>query len=366
MPTLSEILDALFTIAPPQLASPEDNVGLQVGDPAQEVTRAVVALDVSRGAIRHAKRRGAQLLLTHHPLLFHPLRSVALDSYIGRLVADALGAGVAIVAMHTNLDYAPGGVNDRLAQTLGLTQVRPLLPWGKGSLVKLAVFVPQADQEKVRAALCSAGAGQIGNYRDCSFRAPGTGTFRPLPGAHPSLGRIGDLEQVPEDRLEVLVERQRLAEVLQALRATHPYEEIAYDIYPLDNFLPGAGRGRIGSLRRKTSLQSFAAKAKRLLSADQVRIVGEGKRAIQTVAVCSGSAREMVAVAKRARADLLVAGEIPHHERIEAADIGLALIELGHGPSERPAVWLLADSLKKLFGANLEVITYDPENAGAR
>jgi len=364
MVRLAEIVEALFDLAPPELASEGDNSGLQVGDLKARVSRAIVALDVSTNLIRQARAQRAQLAVVHHPLIFTPLKSISADSYPARMAMEAIRAGLAIVAMHTNLDYAPRGVNDRLAETLGLKEVRPLLPWGKGGLLKLVVFVPQESQGRVRRAMCEAGAGEIGNYRACSFRSAGTGTFRAQEGAHPSIGKVGRMEEVAEDRLEVLVEKHCLPRVLKAMLAAHPYEEAAYDLYPVENFSPGAGRGRVGRLPRSLSLKSLARRAEEALNAKQVRITGDPGRKITTVAVSSGSARGMVEAARRMNADALLAGEIPHHERLEAADDGLGVIELGHGPSERPAVWVLAEWLEQAFGKRLEVIRYDPGEVG--
>jgi len=360
MAKVAEIIDALFALAPSQLAAEGDNIGLQVGDPAAEVRKAIVGIDVTAALIRKARASRAQLAVVHHPLIFSPLSCLSLDSYPSRLVAEALRAHLAIVTMHTNLDFAPGGVNDRLAQVAGLQDVRPLSPWGKGSLLKVVVFVPLQSQARVRQAMAAAGAGEIGKYRECSFRAPGTGTFRPLPGAHPRSGKVGRLEEVREERLEVLVERPRLAGVLEAMKAAHPYEEAAYDVYPLENYFPGAGEGRVGRLTRSISLKTFAGRVKKSLKAGPVQITGEPDCRITKVAVGAGSVRGMVEAARRVGAEALLAGEIPHHERLEAQEEGLAVIEAGHEASERPAVWVLAEWLEKAFANRLKVIRFEP------
>jgi len=359
MPKVAEIIDALFALAPSQLAAEGDNIGLQVGHPAAEVRKAIVGIDVTDALVRKARAGRAQIAVVHHPLIFSPLSRLSLDSYPSRLVAEALRADLAIVAMHTNLDFAPGGVNDRLAQTAGLRDVRPLTPWGKGNLLKVVVFVPAESQAQVRQAMAAAGAGEIGKYRECSFRAPGTGTFRPLPGAHPVLGKVGNLEEVREERLEVLVEKPRLAGVLEAMKAAHPYEEVAYDVYPLENCFPGAGEGRVGRLTRSISLKTFASRVRKSLNAGHVQITGEPDGRITRVAVGAGSVRGMVEAARRVGAEALLAGEIPHHERLEAEEEGLGVIEAGHEASERPAVWVLAEWLEKAFANRLKVIRFE-------
>ncbi len=361
MPALAEIIEALFAFAPPGLAAEGDNNGLQVGDPASEVSRVVAALDVTSGLIREARTRRAEAVVVHHPLIFHPLNSLSFDSHPARLVTQAVRANLGVVSMHTNLDFAPGGVNDRLAETVGLRDVRPLAPCGRGSLVKLTVFVPLESQDSVRRAMSNAGAGRIGKYSECAFGTEGIGTFRPLEGAQPAIGKTGQLEKASEARLEMLVEKHRFTEVLQAMLAAHPYEEVAYDVYSLENTFSGAGRGRLGELPGSVSLKALASRIGRLLKSGWVRTTGELDRKIRTVAVAAGSVREMVNTAKRAGADVLLAGEIPHHERLEALDEDLGVIEAGHGPSERPAVWVLEEWLKKAFGKRLKVISYDPE-----
>ena len=362
MPKLAEIIESLFELAPAELASEGDNVGLQVGDPAARIDRVLVALDVTAGLIRQARASRAQLLVVHHPLIYAPLRNIIPDSYPAKLAMEAIRANLAIVSMHTNLDYAPGGVNDRLAETVGLKGIRPLRPWGKGSLVKVAVFVPPEDQAQVRQAMCEAGAGAIGAYRECSFRIAGTGTFKPLEGAHPALGKVGKLEEAAEERLELLVGKARLPMVLQAMLAAHPYEEPAYDIYPLENFYAGAGQGRIGELPKATTLKAFAALVKHRLQAEVIRITGKPDKQVKIVAVGSGSARGLVETVRKAGAEVFLTGEIPHNERLEAEDAGLGVIEAGHGPSEKPAVWVLEDWLKKAFGSKLKAIIYEPVN----
>ena len=363
MPTLREIIKALFDLAPVELASEGDNVGLQVGDPDTRIDRVLVALDVTAGLIHKARDQDIQLAVVHHPLIYSPVRSITPDSHPAKLAIEAIRANLAIVTMHTNLDYAPGGVNDRLAETVGLKEIRPLRPWGKHSLVKVVVFVPEENQTKVRRAMCDAGAGEIGAYRECSFRTGGAGTFRPLEGANPAIGKVGKLEEAAEERLELLVGKSRLPMVLQAMIAAHPYEEPAYDIYPLDNYFPGAGQGRIGKLPQSISLKALAAQIGRLLNTELIRTTGKSNKKIMTVAVCSGSARGFVETARQAGADALLAGEIPHHERLEAEDEGLGVIEAGHGPSEKPAVWVLDKWLKKAFGSKLKVMKYEPDGS---
>jgi dinuclear metal center YbgI/SA1388 family protein len=360
MPSVAEITRSLFDFAPPELATPGDNCGLQVGDPKARVRRLLLALDVTPDLIAAARRRRAEMAIVHHPLIFTPLLRVAADCYTGSMVLQAAAAKLTILALHTNLDYTPGGLNDRLGELAGAGRLRPLLPLGAGSLIKLAVFVPRENQAKVREAMSRAGAGQLGNYSDCSFRASGVGTFKPLAGAEPAIGKVGSLEEVAEDRLEMLVEKYRLPEVLAAMKASHPYEAIAYDLYSLENPREGAGIGRIGDLIAPVSLKSLAGRVSRKLQAPVMRLDGEAKAIIRRLAVGCGSVRGLVSPARQAGAEALLVGEIPHQDRLQAEAEGLAVIEMGHEASERPGVWLLQEKLKQAFPKGLELIPYEP------
>jgi dinuclear metal center YbgI/SA1388 family protein len=317
-------------------------------------------LDVTPGLIAQAHRLGAQMAVVHHPVIFTPISSLTTNTHPERLLRQTIKADLTILSLHTNLDYAAGGLNDRLGEIAGLKTLKPLLPLKTKSLIKLAVFVPKENQAKVREAMSRAGAGQLGNYSDCSFRTPGTGTFKPLVGANPAIGKVGALEEVAEDRLEMLVEKHRLPEVLTAMKAAHPYEVIAYDLYSLENEREGAGIGRIGDLAAPASLRALAVRIGKKLQAPVLRLTGEGGRKIRRLAVGCGSVRGLLEPAIKAGAEALLAGEIPHHERLQAEAEGLGVIEMGHEASERPAVWLLAEKLHQAFPKGLEVISYEP------
>jgi len=360
MPSAAEITQALYNFAPPELATEGDNIGLQVGDPKTKIKRVIVGLDATPGLVEYARRLGAQMAVVHHPVIFIPLLSLTTGSYPERLLRQAVKADLTILSLHTNLDYAAGGLNDRLGEIAGLKKLQPLLPLKTKSLIKLAVFVPKENQAKVREAMSRAGAGQLGNYADCSFRASGIGTFKPLTGAEPAIGKIGALEEVAEDCLEMLVEKHRLPEVLAAMKAAHPYEAIAYDLYALENQRPETGIGRIGDLPAPIALKALAGRVSRKLQAPILRLIGEGNRKIRRLAVGCGSVRGLLEPAIKAEAEAFLAGEIPHHERLQAEAEGMAVIEMGHEASERPAVGLLAEKLQQAFPKGLEVFSYQP------
>lgn len=341
--TVADVLGALEQRAPARLAEDWDNVGLQVGNPQGPVRRVLTALEVTDAVLAEAVSLQADLVVSHHPLIFRPLRHVRLDDPVAQRVARALQAGVAVAALHTNFDIARGGLNDLLAAEIGLRKVTVLDNVRPEAVFKLAVFVPATHLEAVHEAVCGAGAGHIGKYSDCTFRVPGTGTFRPLPGADPYLGEIGEREEAAEVRLETIVPEGRLEPAIRAMLAAHPYEEVAYDVFRLDN--PGVpqGLGCLGSLPETIGLQQLAELVRDRLGLSYVRVAGDPRRGVRTVAVCGGAGASVIPAAVRAGADVLITGDLKHHDADGALDRGLALIDAGHFGTEKLAgKWLAA------------------------
>ncbi len=332
-PKVADIVGIINKIAPVTLAETWDNPGLQIGDPAADVSRIMVALDPTPDVVDSAIAASCQLLVTHHPLIFKPLKSISTATPHGALIQKAIRAGVSIVTLHTNYDIADGGLNDLLARKIGLSQCVPLKVTTTCELVKLVVFVPMNHLEKLRSALFPFAAIQ-GNYRDCSFAADGVGTFTPLDGAEPYVGEVGVLAEVPEERFELLVPRFQVSRVVKALLAAHPYEEPAFDIYPLLNDGEKLGLGRIGHLPQSLTLAEYAGQLKIVLSAPALRYVGDPTATISKVALCSGSGSSLLREAVRSGADVLVTGDVKYHEARDAEDQGLALIDAGHFPTE--------------------------------
>lgn len=284
-PIISDIARALETWAPPGSAQSYDNVGLQVGDARRSVARALIALDLTPAVLEEAKRQDATLIITHHPLIFSPLRTVTAGRFVNTLALRLAEAGVALYSIHTNLDAAPGGVSFALAEHLGLANVRFLDTFDE-SLYKLATFIPADHLDTVRAALAKAGAGRIGAYEACAFAQPGTGYFRPGAGADPFIGEAGGaLETVDEIKLEVEVARWDLQRVLHALRTAHPYEEVAYDVYPVEQKYSQAGLGAIGTLPEPMSLSEFLHRVAERLDAGSLRYAGDPSAQVQKIAV---------------------------------------------------------------------------------
>lgn len=344
--TVRDITRALDRLAPPALTESWDNVGLLVGDAAQPVRTVVVALDASPVVLAQAAEAGAELLVTHHPLIFTPLKRLTEDGGIGTLVRQLVCQNCSLYAVHTNLDSAPGGLNAYVADLLGLCETRPLISSTARPLLKLVVYVPEAHVDAVRAAIAAAGAGHIGNYAECSFGAPGTGTFRPGDATNPYIGTPGELEKVDEVRLETVVPKPALGAVLTAMTAAHPYEEVAYDLLPLENAWPDAGIGRIGVLDATTA-GAFRDRVADVLGTTRLSLAGPADRPVRTVALCTGSGGDFLGAAQSSGADLYLTGEVKHHAALLARQANIAVLDAGHYPTERPAVNLLAGYLER-------------------
>jgi dinuclear metal center YbgI/SA1388 family protein len=336
-PKVSDVLGIINRLAPFALAEEWDNAGLQVGNPSAFAGKIMVALDAGKSAVEAAVAAGCQLLLTHHPMIFRPLKKISTADPLGRLIALALSNDLAIIALHTNFDIAEGGVNDLLSERLGVSGCKPLKVTVVDELVKLCVFVPKGHEEEVMNALFSF-SGFIGNYSDCSFQTVGVGTFKPLKGAEPFLGEIGKREYAEESRIEVLLRKADVNAAVRSLIAVHPYEEPAYDLYPLMNKGKADGMGRMGELPAAITLSEFAATVKERLELDGVRFVGAANRKVKKIAMCGGSGISLMRDALNQGADVMVTGDVKYHEAREAEDLGLALVDAGHFGTERPMI----------------------------
>ncbi len=358
--TVHDICDALDALAPPALAYEWDRSGLAIGNPATEVTRVLIALTVTRRAFQAARRARAQMIVSHHPPIWEPLRALRTDDPGIRLCTDIAAAGMAAYAAHTNLDLAPGGVNDVLAERLGLAAPEPLLPAPHVNWLKLVAFVPESHAGAMRQAVCDAGAGQLGEYTHCTFSASGTGTFLPGSKAHPYAGRKGRLSEVPELRFETLVPEHLIEPVLSALKSVHPYEEPAYDIIALKNLHHAVGLGVRGTLDVSMKLDDFARRVRRALAVSHVRVAGALRKRIKSVAVIGGAgAKEAARLSSDV--DVLVTGDVGYHDVLAAQQRDLAIIDAGHAGTEKWIVPHLAACLRKKLGA-IKISTYaEPE-----
>ncbi|WP_305091767.1 Nif3-like dinuclear metal center hexameric protein [Prescottella sp. R16] len=339
VPTLDDVIAALEAAYPPALAESWDSVGLVAGDPADEVRKVVVAVDATEAVVDEALATGAQLLLVHHPLLLRGVDTVGAHTPKGALLHRLIRGGCALYSAHTNADRADPGVSDALAAALGLVDTRPLVPIPDRATDKWVVTVPATDTVRVREALFAAGAGELGDYRDCSWTVTGDGQFRPMPGANPALGSVGAVEHVREDRVEVIAPRTARTRLLSALRAAHPYEEPAFDVFETVDFPGRRGLGRIGTLPQPTTLRAFTARVADALPRTEwgVRAAGDPDRIVQTVAVCGGSGDSLLATVSRLGADAYVTADLRHHPADEHLRTGgPALVDVAHWASEQP------------------------------
>lgn len=354
MTNVREMAEAVERLAPGSLAEDWDNCGLQVGDPEAEVSRALVALTPLPEVFEEAEVSGVDFLLFHHPLIFRALKSLDTASYPGDLLARAVRTGKAVYAAHTSYDAAPGGVSVALADALGLVGPHEVVS-PRGSLSKLVVFVPEGRVDGVAMALGSAGAGVIGDYRQCTFRTPGTGTFLPGDSSDPYLGEKGRLEKAPEIRLETVVPAHAAGRAAAAATEAHPYEETALDIYPVEGHPEGCGYGRIGTLP-----QALTPEELRKYVSDRLgfpaRLVADptpGHR-IERVAVLGGSGGSFIPELAR-RADAYVTGDLDYHDALLAEFLGLTAIDAGHAATELPSLEPLARRLAELVDVPIEV-----------
>ncbi len=347
---VSDLVGIINRFAPFAHAEEWDNVGLQVGDPAAPVSRIAVALDGERAAVEFAIAQGCSLLLTHHPFIFSPLKKISLADPAGSLVALALRHDLAVISLHTNYDVAAGGMNDLLAERLGVVRCGHLRTAGWDELAKLVVYVPTGHEETLLEALFPH-CGVVGNYRDCSFRTAGTGTFRPLEGAQPFIGEVGKREAAQESRLELLVRRDSAAAAVAALHKAHPYEEPAYDLVPLMNRGAARGLGRIGYLERETTLEQFAREVAERLGCGSLRYAGAPDRRVRKVALCGGSGMSLLREAHRQGADVIVTGDAKYHEARSAEELGIAIVDAGHFATESLMVEGVAEVMRRELSA---------------
>lgn len=364
----SDLAGVVDAVAPFKLAEEWDNVGLQAGRPGQPVGRVLVALEATPAVVAEARRRGADALLLHHPVIFRPLRNLVESSPAVEIAAECLRAGIALVIAHTNYDAVPHGTNGELADRLGLVDRKTLFPVSPpGRAFKIAVFTPCAAAAAVIDAMARAGAGTIGNYSHCTFRSPGTGTFKPLPGANPTVGTVGNMEEVgDEERIETVCPARRLDRVIAAMRDAHPYEEVAFDVYPLEPVNDaGYGFGIVGRLEKPGSWKSFLARCRRVYGVRRPKTVPcADDRVIKRVAVFSGSGGEAARRWRPGMADVLVTGEMTHHDAALVRDAGAGAVLLGHFESEAIAMPRLAEQVRthELWGGRPpEIIVSEDE-----
>lgn len=342
----TEVCQILAEFAPLDLAQDWDNVGLLVGDQEADCSTLLLTIDLTPAVLQEAIGKKVDLVLAYHPPLFEPISSVlAQSSQTESIIYRAILRHIGIYSMHTALDAARGGTNDCLAELCGAEGIEPFeYVETAASQYKVAVFVPAAHVEDAAAAMSAAGAGQIGDYAQCSFRIPGTGTFCGGSTTRPAVGQAGQCETVEEIRLEMVVPKDKVAGVIQALRAVHPYEEPAYDIYPLQPE-PRPGIGRIATLSQPAELHVLVRRLKETTPSQSPQVIGNPKAEVARVAVCVGACGRWPLKAGLGARDCLITGEIRHHEALAIERMGTHAIALGHWASERPVLARLAERL---------------------
>jgi dinuclear metal center YbgI/SA1388 family protein len=353
-PCVGDLAADLDALAPTRLAADWDNVGLLLGDRGRRVSRILTCLTITPEVADEAIADKADLVVTHHPILFRGAKRLTSESPEGRMLLSLAAAGIAVYSTHTALDNAPGGINDLLADFLGLTERAPLHSLPGTEKVKIVTFVPDSDLGAVSDALFAAGAGHIGEYHECSFRVSGTGTFFGSESTHPTVGQKGRREEAAEWRLEVVCPTGRLADALAALRRAHSYEEPAHDVYPLHLPPAGEGEGRIGTLPGAVPLGELAARLKARLFPEgegTMQVVGDLARPVRRAAIVCGAGGSLYGDARRAGAEVFVTGEMRFHEYLTARADGVGLLLPGHYASERCGVEALASRLGQRWPA---------------
>ncbi len=359
MVTIKDIVEIMECIAPSSLAETWDNTGLQVGHDQWPVHKIWVALDVTNKLVDKASVRGVDFLITHHPLIYQPISALDPESPVGRIITAAVQKRLGIFCAHTNLDSARGGVNDILAERLGVEDTR-LLRAKEPRQYKLVVFVPQGHENKIVDTLFESGAGQGEKYTHMSFRTEGTGTFRAGVTAKPFIGETGKVTHAHEYRIETLVAKENLPHVMKALHSVHPYEEVAYDLYDVTGSSCKDGLGRVGELGEEISLGDFVHRIKKILGLQVVKVVGNLEQMIKRVALCSGSGKSLLPDFFASDAHVYVSGDLGYHDGRSIEDSGRALIDIGHFGSEHVVVEGLVPRLKEALSVRGYSVQIEP------
>lgn len=361
---IKDIALAIERIAPLALAQDWDNVGLLVGKAESNVKGILLSIDVTKEVLTEAKKSNIDLIISYHPVIWDGLKKVTVDG-LGGAVYELIRAGIAVFSVHTALDAAVGGVNDALAEIVGVRDGRPIGDYvdnPAGDNYKLIVFIPVGSVEKVTEAVFAAGAGTIGNYSHCGFRSAGEGSFLPSAGARPAIGRRGKLEKVREIRFEAVVPAAKITDAVAAMRKAHPYETPAFDVIKLYDVETKFGLGRIGKLAKPEPLTKVIQRIKKHTGAKAIGIVGPEKRMVKTAAVCAGSCGKIINSVIAAKADLYVTGELKHHQALAAQEAGLTCICLSHTVSERFILKKFAQRLQKqIKGVTIRISKKDAD-----
>jgi dinuclear metal center YbgI/SA1388 family protein len=344
---IKEIISSIESLAPLQLQESYDNSGFLIGDPEATFSKALVSLDITGEVIDEAIKKSCNLIISHHPLIFGKLSKISANTETGKCMIKAIKNDIAIYAVHTNIDNVANGVNAMLCKKLGIQNCKILKP-KKNILKKLVTYCPTDKAEIVRTALFNAGAGHIGNYDCCSYNTAGSGSFRALENANPYVGKLNKLHFENETRIETIYPSYIEKELLKVLFSAHPYEEVAYDIYPLENEFSKAGEGMIGELPRATDCDTFFQKIKLTLGTGVIRHSEITKKNIKRIAVCGGAGGFLINDALASGADIFLTADLKYHQFFEA-EKRMIIADIGHYESEQFTKEILVDFLNEKF-----------------
>ena len=343
---ISEVTAHLETLAPVYFQESYDNAGLITGDATVECTGIITCLDATEAIIDEAIHKNCNLVVAHHPIIFKGLKRLNGRNYVERTVVKAIKNDIAIYAIHTNLDNIKKGVNNKIAEKIGLKDLQMLQP-KENILKKLITFAPKDKAEQVRKALFAAGGGELGKYSECSFNTEGTGTFKPLEGADPFVGEIGKRHEENEIKIEVIFPGYIEQRIVRAMIDTHPYEEVAYDVISLGNYLSDVGSGMIGELDEAIDGSVLLKKIKEAFNLEVIKHTGLSGKKVKKVAVCGGAGSFLIPVALSNRADVYITADIKYHEFFDAE--GMLLLDIGHYESEQFTIDLLHAILSEKY-----------------
>ncbi len=361
---INEILSVLEQLAPPSLQEDYDNAGLITGKTQWNCTGIIISLDTTQDVVQEAIEKNCNLIVAHHPIVFKGLKKITGKNYVEQTIIKAIKNDIAIYAIHTNLDNVLPGVNGKMADLLGLVN-RSILAPKAGLLQKLAVFVPHSHKEQLLNALFAAGAGDIGQYSECSYSVDGSGTYKPGEAANPYLGEKGKRHSEPEARVEVIFPEWRQAKLVKTMKENHPYEEVAYDIFPLVNSWQQVGSGLIGELPEAISEQEMLSKLKNTFKIPIIKHTALKGKPVKKVALCGGAGSFLTRAAIAAGAHIYITGDVKYHEFFDAEG-QLLLADIGHYESEQFTIDLLFDILREKFpnfavlktGVNTNPVSY--------
>lgn len=348
---VKDILNKIDSFSPFFLQEDFDNSGLQFGDPKEEVSKIVVALDLTKNVIAETLKAKANLIITHHPAIFTPIKNIT--SKDNPVLLFALRNNLNVISAHTNYDLSKDGLNDYVANLLSIEKIRPIIR-SKEKIYKFATYVPIQFAKKVRDAIFETGAGRIGNYSETSFNFNGIGTYKPLEGAKPFIGKKGKREEVNEVKIETLVKERDLQNVLNAIKTTHPYEEPAFDIYEI-LLETDEGIGLLGVIEKEMQINDFIKHIKNKLALNQVRLIVGRNTKIKKVALCTGSGGSLIDEVNKQNVDLFITGDINYHQALHSREIGLNIIDIEHFHTEKFFIDALTEKLVKA-GINKNLI----------